>query len=130
MNLDQYIRQEGDEPRAIALVERALLGCLIIDCGLRVYARNLKPSDFSNKHRAEVFRAIMDIEGPVDLVILAEHMERHKTPAPAGKYWGEHLAGLLDIVPSTEHVEAYAKLVRQASLTRKLEARRSGGSSF
>jgi len=130
VNFDYYIRQEGDEPRAIALVERALLGALIIDCGLRLYANTLKPGDFSNKHRANVFGAIMSIEGPVDLVILAEHMERSGTPAPSGKYWGSHLASLLDLVPDVENVETYVKLIRQASMARRLEARRSGGSAF
>lgn len=126
MNFDYHIRREGDEPRAIALVERALLGCLIIDCGLRAHAKNLRPEDFSNGHRSAVFRSIMAIDGPVDLVILAEYMERNSIKPPIGKYWGEHLSALLDLVPDVENVEEYVRIVRQASITRKLEARKRG----
>ena len=124
MNFEYYVRKEGDEPRAIALVERALLGCLIIDSGLRAYTRNLKPEDFSNKFRADVFRAISEIEGPVDLVILAEHMERNNVPSPNGKFWAGHLASLLDLVPDIENVAEYAKIVRQCAIARRLTARR------
>lgn len=111
----------------VPLCERALVGALLIDCGMRHYVRDLSHGDFRNGGLGAIFRMIMEIEGPVDLVIAVEEAERRGLTRATGIVgMGVYLAALLDLVPDVENVAAYAKRVRRAAIARKVEDYRIG----
>lgn len=112
---------------ATVTAERAVVGCLLIDCGLRAHARGLKKSDFSDQHLGNVFDCLMSVDGPVDLIIAVNELERSSAGRPHGIGWAEFVAATMDNIPSVEHFDEYVAIVRRSSIARRLEARRSGG---
>lgn len=112
---------------AASAAESAVVGCLLIDCGLRARARGLKKSDFLSKHLGDVFDCLMAVDGPVDLIIAVNELERSSAGRPHGVGWAEFVAATMDNIPSVEHFDEYVAIVRRSSIARRLEARRSGG---
>lgn len=105
--------------------ERALVGSLLIDCGLRGYAKELSGAEFSDRALGRVFDMIMDVEGPIDLVLAAAEAEKRgldRITGPTGFIvW---LASLVDFVPDVENVAEYAKAVKRFAVAREVEAMR------
>lgn len=112
---------------AAELAERAVLGCLLIDCGLRVHIKNLRAGDFSDPVRATVFSTVMGIDGPVDLIIAVDKLEHSDAMRLGCAGWAALLGSFMDNIPSVEHIEEYAKIVRQCAIERRLEARTTSG---
>lgn len=105
--------------------ERALVGALLIDGGMRAHVKTVSGREFSDPALGRVFDMLMDIDGPIDLVIaLAEGEKRG-----LAKYIGQtglavYLASLLDLVPDIENVEGYAKYVKRSAVAREVERMR------
>lgn len=112
----------------VPLCERALVGALMIDGGLRRYAVNLAPAEFADRALGRVFQMLMSIDGPVDLVIAVEEAERNGLTSITGvNGMAVYLAALLDLVPDVDNVPEYVKRVKRASVARRVEEFRSRG---
>jgi replicative DNA helicase len=111
------------EPEALPAqpeAEKSLLGALFIDGGLLTRVMEfLVPEDFAAEpHRVvyDAFLALADRNEPRDLVTVRSELERAGHLERAGG--ASYLASLVDRVPDIENVEAYARLIREASLRR------------
>jgi len=112
---------------ATSAAERAVVGCLLIDCGLRAHARGLKMSDFADQYLGAVFDCLMSIDGPADLIIVVDELEMSNAKPPRGTGWAEFVAATMDNIPSVEHVREYVAIVRRSSISRRLSERSAGG---
>lgn len=112
-----------DTDSGIVSTERALLGAILVSpTVLRVL--DLQVSDFFSAANAVIYRAILDLEAdeaPIDLVTVKNRLAASQSLGLAGGVAG--LAGLTDGVPSTESAGHWAKIVREASRRRRLDAR-------
>ncbi len=102
--------------------EEAVLGCVLINNDAYFEAAAvLKSADFYlHKHRWiwEAFIRLHDQRQPVDNITLSEELERHNQLEEAGG--PAFVAHLLNVVPTSLHVEAYAKIVQRDALRRRL----------
>lgn len=106
--------------------ERALVGALLVDGGLRARVRSLSGSEFSVPALGRVFDMLMDVDGPVDLVIaVAEAEKRGLAKATGATGIAVYLASLLDLIPDVENVEQYMRYVKRAAVAREVERMRA-----
>jgi AAA domain/DnaB-like helicase N terminal domain len=105
--------------------ERAALSCLLIDEGPdmlpKVAAIISGENDFTNaRHRAlwRAMRAVHTETGNVDAVVLHEHFRKTGTLASVGS-WAEVIALTDPPTPDMTKVEAYARLVHDAAVSRR-----------
>jgi replicative DNA helicase len=108
-------------PHAIE-AEEAVLGCVLInpDAYFEV-APILRPDDFYlHKHRWiwDAFVALHDQRLPIDIITVAEELERHNQLGEVGG--SAYLTRLINTVPTSLHAEAYGRLVEQEALRRRL----------
>jgi replicative DNA helicase len=112
--------READALPAQPEAEKSLLGALFIDGALLSRVMEfLIPDDFAAEpHRAvyEAFLSLADRNEARDLVTVRSELEKAGTLERAGG--ASYLASLVDRVPDIENVEAYARLIREASLRR------------
>lgn len=115
-----YSDRFGSE-NPVDIVERVLLGTLIVDPSLRALVSALRPGDFRAPARGEVFRAITEMEY-LDAPLLMLEMERRKVPPPSGTSgWGGAIGRLLDdTCPVDEAIPVYVRQILTASATRRL----------
>ena len=101
--------------------ERTTLGALLLDPdAIGKVAGELAPEDFFDPVNATIYKAIKGLHEertPVDFVTVAKLVETDKKCQAAGG--SAFLAELADKVPTSSHVEAYARIVRQQSLKRR-----------
>lgn len=103
------------------LCERALVGALLIDGGLRRYCTGLGGGEFGDRALGAIFDMLMNVDGPVDLVIAIDLAERKGLDRATGKTGlATYLASLLDLVPDVENVPAYARRVKEAASARQV----------
>lgn len=102
--------------------EQAVLGGLMLDNGKwDLVAEIVTAEDFYRNEHREIFGAIERLAGdghPLDVVTLAEYLERNAVLAQVGglAYLGE----LAEQTPSAANIRAYADIVRERSVLRKL----------
>ena len=91
----------------------------MIDCG------NLKPGDFSNPARGEIWRVMLE-KRFFDLVSLSHEMEERRVPVPEGRQWVMALSKLQDEGKfiDEDNLARYAKMIREAAVERKQVRRR------
>lgn len=81
----------------------------------------LRPSDFYEPRHAKIFRAMLTLyesHRPIDLLTLRSELKNHKVLKEIG---GEsYLAELTNYVPTSSHAKAYADIVQQAAIRRRL----------
>lgn len=111
---------EREDPRMKP--EQAVLGCVLMDG--RTYFElppRLKATDFDfHDHRAlfTAFGELVEAKIPIDLLTVSRHLaEKGKLVAAGG---AAYVSALLDVVPSTANVGAYAQAVLDQSDGRKL----------
>lgn len=108
-------------PHAIE-AEEAVLGCVLINPEAYFeVAPILRPDDFYlHKHRWiwDAFVALHDQRLPIDIITVAEELERHNQLGEVGG--SAYLTRLINSVPTSLHAEAYGRLVEQESLRRRL----------
>lgn len=102
--------------------EMSLLGAILIDEEvLADVTEHVKPRDFYDKRHAIIFDAIMRLyerRKPVDLLTLTDELNRKKELETIGG--SAYLTELTNYVPTAAHAEAYAELVAQKAVRRRL----------
>lgn len=100
--------------------EQAVLGSLLISSDLAALLVDwLKPADFYRTGHGHIYTAIVDLmrrEGCADLFLVSEEMQRRGTLDAVGGV--PYLRQLHDCVPTTTHIEHYARSVHDAALMR------------
>lgn len=102
--------------------EMSLLGAVLIDEEtLADISEHVTPRDFYDKRHAVVFEAMMRLyekHKPVDLLTLTDELKRKKQLEIVGG--SAYLTELTNYVPTAAHAEAYAELVAQKAVRRRL----------
>lgn len=103
--------------------EQSLLGALLIDKDAIVkVAEILEPSDFyRSESHGQIFqamKALFEKREPIDLVTLTEELKKQKTYEKVGS--AGYLTSLVNTVPTSAHVEHYARIIREHSIRRNL----------
>jgi len=102
--------------------EMSLLGAVLIDEEtLADISEHVKPHDFYDKRHGLVYEAMMRLyerHKPVDLLTLTEELKKKNDIETIGG--SAYLTELTDYVPTAAHAEAYAELVSQKAIRRRL----------
>lgn len=101
------------------LNELALLGCLMLDGGLRGYTQDLSGREFKDPILGRLYDLVQGHEGPVDPVIVSNIAARAGAPGEAQVAIGE----AMDFMPLPERdvVIEYARWIKRAAVERKIE---------
>lgn len=103
--------------------EQAVLGAVIIESTvINQVLEILIPEDFYKEAHRKIFNSMIDLDRenkPIDLLTLFDHL---KSNGNLLEEVGEssYLTYLTELVPTTENVNYYAKLVKEKSIIRKL----------
>lgn len=102
--------------------EKSLLGAVLIDEEtLADISEHVTVKDFYEKRHATIYGAMMRLyekHKPVDLLTLTEELSRKKEIELIGG--STYLTELTNYVPTSAHAEAYAELVAQKAVRRRL----------
>src|SRR5215472_2463127 len=101
--------------------ERWILGAILLESLLFDQAAELKPDDFSLDAHRRIFSRMRDLQDtgrPVDLITLAEELDRRKEVEAVGGV--AYLSSLIDGLPERPSVEHYVRIVRNKALLRGL----------
>jgi replicative DNA helicase len=102
--------------------EMSLLGAVLIDEEtLADISEHVKPHDFYDKRHGLIFDAMMRLyekHKPVDLLTLTEELKKKNDIETIGG--SAYLTELTNYVPTAAHAEAYAELVAQKAIRRRL----------
>lgn len=114
--------QAGKVPPQNLDAEMSLLGAVLIDEEvLADVSEHVTVKDFYDKRHGTVYGAMMRLyekHRPVDLLTLTEEMKRKKELELVGG--SAYLTELTTYVPTAAHAEAYAELVAQKAVRRRL----------
>lgn len=102
--------------------EKSLLGALLLsDKSFPNVLEILKAEDFYEPRHANIFKGMTSLyehHRPIDLMTLSSELKNQKTLKSVGGT--PYLTELTNFVPTASHVDAYADLVAQAALRRRL----------
>ena len=102
--------------------EKSLLGAVLIDEEtLADISEHVTPKDFYDKRHAIIYAGMMRLyekHRPVDLLTLTEELKRKNEIEIIGG--SAYLTELTNYVPTAAHAEAYAELVAQKAVRRRL----------
>lgn len=102
--------------------EMSLLGAVLIDEEtLADISEHVKPHDFYDKRHGLIYDAMMRLyekRKPVDLLTLTEELKKKNDIETIGG--SAYLTELTNYVPTAAHAEAYAELVAQKAIRRRL----------
>jgi len=102
--------------------EMSLLGAVLIDEEtLADISEHVKPKDFYDKRHGLIYDAMMRLyekRKPVDLLTLTEELKKKNDIETIGG--SAYLTELTNYVPTAAHAEAYAELVAQKAIRRRL----------
>ncbi|MGV8073355.1 MAG: replicative DNA helicase [Syntrophobacteraceae bacterium] len=102
--------------------EQSLLGGILIDSdGLPSALEILKGDEFYRDAHRIIYRAFQDLferNEPIDLITAAEYLAEHNQLESIGG--ATYLASLAEAVPSSANVGAYAKIISDKALLRRL----------
>src|SRR6516162_222254 len=101
--------------------ERSILGAILLESLLFDQAAELKPDDFSLDAHRRIFSRMRDLQDtgrPVDMITLAEELDRRKEVEAIGGV--AYLSSLIDGLPERPSIEHYVRIVRNKSLLRGL----------
>ncbi|MBI4494848.1 MAG: replicative DNA helicase, partial [Chloroflexi bacterium] len=120
--------QAAVEPRAEPLpphsveAEEAVLGSVLVDRdAIGQVASFLRPEDFYRERNGSVYRAMLalyDHREPVDYLTVVDELERADKYEAVGGL--AYLSSLLSVVPTSVHVEHYARIVERTAIMRRL----------
>ncbi|MFO7172651.1 MAG: replicative DNA helicase [Bacillota bacterium] len=104
--------------------ERSVLGAILIDDRevLTRVASFLKPEDFYSDRHQIIYQAMLDLWSrgePVDLITVSEELRKLGRLEAAGGI--TYLSDLARLVPTTANAEAYAEIVEQKAVLRRLQ---------
>lgn len=102
--------------------EESVLGAILIDRNaLTLIADILKPDHFYDPNRGVIYQGILDLyqkREPIDLLTLADQLKKSKSLTKVGG--SAYLAQLAEQVPTSAHVQSYAKMIKDAFIKRQL----------
>ncbi|MEJ5366131.1 MAG: replicative DNA helicase [Desulfosoma sp.] len=102
--------------------EQSLIGGLLVDnSGLPAALEILRGDEFYRDAHRIIFRAIQELferNEPVDLITVAEWLQQKDELESVGG--AAYLASLTELVPSAANVAAYAKIVSEKAVLRRL----------
>jgi len=101
--------------------ERSILGAILLESLLFDQAAELRPEDFSLDAHRRIFsrmRDLQDLGRPVDMITLAEELNRRKEVEAVGGV--AYLSSLIDGLPERPSIEHYVRIVRNKALLRGL----------
>jgi len=114
--------QAGRIPPQNLDAEKSLLGAVLIDEEtLADISEHVTSKDFYEKRHASIYSAMMRLyekHKPVDLLTLTDELKRKKDLDIIGG--STYLTELTNYVPTSAHAEAYAELVAQKAVRRRL----------
>ncbi len=104
--------------------EQAVLGALMLDNGaFEAVAAQVREDDFFSHDHRLIFRTMSNLaaaERPLDAITLSETLKQSEQLAEAGG--GAYLVELANNTPSAANVQAYAQIVQERAIVRKLIA--------
>ena len=102
--------------------EMSLLGAVLIDEEtLADISEHVKPKDFYDKRHGMIYDSMITLyekHKPVDLLTLTDELKRKKHLDEIGG--SAYLTELTNYVPTAAHAEAYAEIVQQKAVRRRL----------
>ena len=102
--------------------EKSLLGAILLsEKTFPDIVAQLKPTDFYDPRHGQIFQAmsnLYDKNRPIDLLTLTAELKNSKALKAVGG--SPYLTDLTTFVPTAAHAKAYADIVEQASLRRRL----------
>ena len=102
--------------------EQSVLGALMLDnTAWHDVAEIVIAEDFYRKEHRLIFLAMQHqakADNPIDLVTLSEALDNANNLESAGGL--EYLGGLVESSPSTANIRAYANIIRERAILRKL----------
>lgn len=102
--------------------EKSLIGAVLIDDDVLADASEyVSEKDFYDKRHSLIFSAMMRLyeqHKPVDLLTLTEELKKKKHLETVGG--SSYLSELTNYVPTSAHADAYAELVSQKAIRRRL----------
>jgi len=109
-------------PPSDIVAEQAVLGSMLVDSEAAIKAIEiLQPEDFYREDNKEVYAAMLELFGrgkPIDFLTVKENLKLRGTLDKVG---GDmYISSLIDMVPTTSNIEAYAKIVEEKSILRSL----------
>ncbi|MBR5227734.1 MAG: replicative DNA helicase [Clostridia bacterium] len=104
------------------VAEQAVLGSMLVDTEAVIKAIELlQPEDFYREDNKEIYAAMLELYGrgkPIDFLTVKENLKLRGTLEKVGAE--AYLSNLIDMVPTTSNIEAYAKIVEEKSVLRSL----------
>ena len=102
--------------------EKQVLGSILIDAeAIEKVLEHIEASDFYTKAHQIIFNAVLEISrqgGGADLLTVSDYLQAQNLLEAAGGT--SQLASLVDTIASSANVEAYAKLIREKAVLRRL----------
>ncbi len=115
---------DGRVPPQDIEAEKSLLGALLLsDQSFPDILSVVQAEDFYDPRHVDIFRGMSSLYAhhkPIDLMTLTSELKAQKTLKSIGG--SPYLAELTNFVPTASHAGAYAEIVAQASLRRRLIA--------
>lgn len=102
--------------------EEATIGGLLIDPARIIFVKSfLKPSDFKIQRLGWIYAAMSEMDNAgavIDMVTLSDELDRRNQLKEVGG--SAYLSGLINVTPTSMHVNHYAKIVHRDSVYRQL----------
>ena len=102
--------------------ERAVLGGLMLETHrFDTVIQVIKENDFDGKDHQIIFQSMSELveeNKPLDPLTVSEKLDNKNSLNKVG--WKDYLVELATTTPSAANLEAYAEIIRQRSITRKL----------
>lgn len=103
--------------------EQSLLGALLIDKEAIIKVTELlNPSDFyRTEQHGQIYSAIVTLfekREPIDIVTVTEELKKHETYEKIGG--AAYLTTLVNMVPTSAHIEHYARIIKDHAIRRSL----------
>ena len=124
MAIDDLIREAapGPLPPHNTDAEESVLGAVLIDRdAIGKVAPFLKPDDFYRERNGSIYAAMLDLydrREPIDYMTLSDELSRRGQLEAVGGIL--YLGRLLEVVPTSLHVEEYGHIVERTALMRRL----------
>jgi replicative DNA helicase len=124
MAIDDLVREAapGPLPPSNPDAEESVLGAALIDReAVGKVAAFLRPEDFYRERNGNIYAAMLalyDRREPVDYMTLSDELGRRGQLEAVGGIF--YLGRLLEIVPTSLHVEEYGRIVERTALMRRL----------
>jgi replicative DNA helicase len=108
-------------PQAVE-AEQSVLGSLLLDNSqVEAVLAALRPEDFYHRNHQTIFRAVCDLcdhNQPADVITVSEHLQKQGELDNIGGL--AYLGSLANNTPSTANAGAYARIVHERAILRRL----------